>query len=180
LNYSGGTAEGFTADDELGFLYATEEAKGIHKFYADPDQSSDRRLFFASGDGTVSDREGVGIYGCSDGTGYLVLSSQGNSTIKIYERQEDNKFMKTVIATNQSGKTGLGSDGLDVTSGAVPPLFPNGFVVVHDDPGSVYHVYDWRDFAESELTSCDGSVPPPPTTDTTPPAPPVNVRASVE
>jgi hypothetical protein len=87
--------------------------------------------------------------------------------------------MKTIIATDQSGKSDLGSDGLDVTSASVPPTFPNGFVVVHDDPGSRYHVYDWRDFAESDLTSCDGSVPPP-AADTTPPARPVNVRASAE
>ncbi|MFQ5604976.1 MAG: phytase [bacterium] len=177
LNYNGGTAEGFVADDELAFVYITEEAKGIHKFYADPQQSADEIGFFASKDGISGDREGLALYACKDGTGYLVLSSQGNSTFKIYERQGDNKFIKTIEPLDHKGKSGLGTDGLDVNSAGVPPNFPNGFVVAHDEAGARYHLYDWAQIAESNLTICvNGGGPP--ATDTTPPAPPKNVRVS--
>ncbi|MFQ5636660.1 MAG: phytase [bacterium] len=176
LNYSGGTAEGFVADDELGFVYITEEEEGIHKYYADPDKSPDRILFFAQGDGTVSDREGLALYGCQDGGGYLVLSSQGNSTIKIYEREGDNAFRKTLTPLDHNGKSGLGTDGLDVTSSAAAN-FPNGFVVVHDEHAFRYHVYDWARFAEGDLRICvDGGSGDPPVGDKTPPAPPSNVQ----
>ncbi len=181
LNYRGGVAEGYAADDELGFVYITEEAKGIHKYYADPDRSPDAIAFFADGDGTKADREGLAIYSCNDGTGYLVLSSQGNSTIKIYERQGDNAFVKTIEPLNERGKGGLGTDGLDVTSFAAPPNFPNGLVVVHDEAGSRYHLYDWADFAENNMTICvDGGDGQPPSGDRTPPAPPRNVKVKVD
>lgn len=155
LNYKGGTAEGFVADDEHGYLYVTEEAKGIHKFYADPGKSADPISLFATGDGTVSDREGVGIYACSNGSGYLLLSSQGNSTIKIYDRGGNNAFLKTIVAKDDKGKGGLGTDGLDVTANSTPN-FPNGFVVVHDEAASRFHLYNWNAFAGSDLNSCGG------------------------
>ncbi|NIR50727.1 phytase [candidate division KSB1 bacterium] len=181
LNYDGGTAEGFVADDELGFVYVTEEEKGIHKYHADPEKSSERIAFFAEGDGIDGDREGLALYACNDGTGYLVLSSQGNSTIKIYERQGDNRFVKTVVPLDDNGNGGLGTDGLDVTSFAAPPNLPNGFVVVHDEHASKYHVYDWAKFAENQLKICvDGGDGEPPVADTTPPAPPANVSISVD
>ena len=170
-----GQAEGFVADDELGFVYFAEETKGVHKYNANPDSGQNNRLaFFASGDGTANDREGLALYKCNDGSGYLVLSSQGNSTFKVYERQS-NAFVKTFIA-----KESEGTDGLDVSSSSAPG-FPNGFAVIHDDNQMQYYVYDWADIAQSDLRVCPnggaGGTPtplpttPPPTTPppTTPP-----------
>jgi myo-inositol-hexaphosphate 3-phosphohydrolase len=151
-----GQAEGFVADDDLGYVYFAEESKGIHKYNADPISSQlTRLLFFASGDGTASDREGLCLYKCDDGTGYIILSSQGNSSFKVYERQGDNQFVKTFIAGQATS-----TDGLDVSSGSIPG-FPNGFVVVHDDPEMQYYVYDWAEIAELDLTVCpDGAIQP--------------------
>ncbi len=183
LNYEGGVAEGFVADDELGFVYITEESKGIHKFLAGPGASADRILLFAEGDGISSDREGLGLYACSDGKGYLVLSSQGNSTFKVYERQDNNRFLKTIDPKDDSGKNGLGTDGLDVISSAAPPNFPSGILVGHDESGSRYHLYDWAQVAENDLTVCvdggsgngnGGGV------DRTPPLPPQNVHVTID
>ncbi len=159
LNYNGDQAEGFVADDELGFIYITEEGQGIHKYLADPDMSSERILLFATGDGISGDREGLALYACDNGAGYLLLSSQGNSTIKIYERQGNNQFLKTVEPRNQNGGGDLGTDGLDVTSFAAPPLFSQGLVVVHDDPGRRFHIYDWADFAQNDLNICVNGLP---------------------
>jgi myo-inositol-hexaphosphate 3-phosphohydrolase len=165
-------AEGFVADDNLGLVYFAEESKGVHKYNADPASENLNRLaFFASGDGISGDREGFALYQCNDGSGYLVLSSQGNSTFKVYERQGNNNFVKTFTAAQSDG-----TDGLDVRSAAAPG-FPNGFAVIHDDPGAQYFVYDWADIAGSDLTICPnggpgGPTPTPPTPPTpTPPSP---------
>ncbi len=161
LVYEGSTAEGFVADDELGFVYITEEGEGIHKYYADPDMPAEAIAFFAAEDGIESDREGVAIYECAEGAGYLLLSSQGNSTVKIYERQGENKFLKTIIPASNDGSLSLGADGLDITSAAVAPAFPNGFVVVHDESGSRFHIYDWTEIAGDELELCPNGDRPP-------------------
>ncbi len=143
-----GVAEGAVADDELGLVYFAEETKGIHKYNADPDSSVKTRLsFFASGDGTASDREGLSMYKCNDGTGYLILSSQGNSQFKVYERQGNNVFKKTFLASGSSG-----TDGQDSISSTAPG-FPNGFLVIHDG-GNNYNVFDWADVAQSDLKIC--------------------------
>ena len=158
LHYNGGTAEGYVADDQLGFVYITEEAKGIHKYFADPDQSSDPIALFATEDGITSDREGLALYACDDGTGYLVLSNQGADNLKVYERQGANRFVKTIFPTDEGGRVDLGTDGLDVTSAFVPG-FPGGFLVAHDQGGMRFHVYDWITIAETDLKICpDGKI----------------------
>jgi len=155
LNYTGDIAEGCVVDDELGFLYLSEEDKCIHKFYADPDMSGDEISTFAYEDGIESDREGLSLYECSDGTGYLLLSSQGNHTIKIYERQGDNSFVTTVDPVDAQGKRKMETDGVEVTSSPVLPRFPEGFMVLHSDPRSRFGIYDWRDVSGGYLDSCE-------------------------
>ncbi|MCD6122082.1 MAG: phytase [Spirochaetales bacterium] len=154
LDYHGSVTEGFTADDELGFIYLPEEHKCIHKYYADPDKNNREIATFGYDDGIDGDREGMAIYKCKDGTGYIVLSSQGNSTIKIYERQGNNRFVKTVDPVNDEGDTEMDTDGVDVCNIPVSPLFPEGFLVLHSDPKSMFQIYDWRDVLGNDLERC--------------------------
>jgi 3-phytase len=154
LNYSGSVAEGFVADDQLGFVYITEETRGIHKYFAAPDAAVDQIATFGEGDGTADDREGLALYACADGGGYLVLSSQGNDTFKIFERQGNNRFLKTILPLDELGNPGLGTDGLDVTSFAAPPHFPSGFLVAHEQDDRQFHLYDWAEIAEDHLAIC--------------------------
>ncbi len=154
LDYQGDVAEGFLADDELGYFYAPEEEKGIHKFYADPDSSSDALMLFATADSIKGDREGFCLYACPDSSGYLLLSSQGNSTVKIYDRKPPNTFLGTIQLTDHEGNTGLGTDGLDVSSFREIDDYPFGFMVVHDEDNSRYHLYDWRDIIDLGYPAC--------------------------
>jgi 3-phytase len=141
-------AEGFVADDSEGNVYFAEERGGIHCYRADPDDPvQTRTAFFAQGDGIEGDREGLALYTCPQGEGYLVLSSQGNSTFKVY-RRDTYQLVRTFRA---SGATG--TDGLDVTSASVPG-FPAGFLVIHDEPGARYLVYDWADVAFGSVSAC--------------------------
>lgn len=99
------------------------------------------------------------------GTGYLLLSDQGDSgmkvpsSVKIYERQGANKFVKTVFTTDSRGRGDQQeTDGLDVTSVSLPPLFPQGFVVTHDGFHSAFNLYRWEDFAQDDLATCSSGV----------------------
>ena len=148
LDFSGGVAEGMVVDDELGFFYVSEEAVAVHKFEADPAGSTAALASFAQDDDISGHREGLGLYLGAGGTGYLVLSSQGNGDVKVYERQGANAFVGTI-----SKPSSTGTDGLDATS-APTPLYPQGFLITHDASDSDFDIYDW---AEISAGGFDGS-----------------------
>lgn len=153
--------EGIVADDELGYIYASDEPNAIRKFYADPDRGDNNQIVaFGAGDGITGDREGLGIYKCPGGAGYIVASSQGNSTVKIYRREGEpgdphKHTLLTTIVTNGSSET----DGLDITNIPTSANFPNGFLVKHDAPGRRYVLYAWEDIAQTYLNICPGNTP---------------------
>jgi 3-phytase len=153
--------EGLVADDELGYIYASDETNAIRKFYADPDRGDNQQIVaFATGDGIEGDREGLGIYKCPNGTGYLVASSQGNSTVKIYRREGEpgnphHHTLLTTIKTNGSTET----DGLDITNLPTSATFPKGFLVKHHSQGKQYVLYSWEEIAQTYLSICPDSKP---------------------
>jgi 3-phytase len=158
LVYDGKTCEGMVADDELGFFYVGEEDTAVHKYYAEPDKSPESIHSFAfAEDGYSRDREGISLFNFDDGTGYFLVVDQGDasnqiaSILRIYERQGDNKLVKTVAHLDINGKPMWDDDGVDSNSTPILPLFPNGIVVGHDGANSVYTIYDWRDVAGSDL-----------------------------
>ena len=161
LNYRGGRAKGLLVDDELGFLYVADKNVGIHKFHASPERSPDRIALFAQQDGISPSREGLALYSCGNGRGYLILSSSGNSTFKIYDRAGDNRFLKTVIPRDANQNINLETEGLAATSAALPPTFPTGFLAAQDNRGNTFHLYDWADIAESDLNLCADGAPAP-------------------
>lgn len=158
LVYEGNTCEGMVADDELGFFYVGEEDLAIHKYYAAPDMSPESIYSFAfAEDGYSRDREGISLFNFDDGTGYFLVVDQGDfsnkiaSILRIYERQGDNKLVKTVAHLDMDGKAMWDDDGVDSNATPILPLFPNGLVIGHDGAKSVFTLYDWRDFAGSDL-----------------------------
>ncbi|MEM7115508.1 MAG: phytase [Chloroflexota bacterium] len=137
LDYDGGVTEGMVGDDELGFFYVAEEGEAIHKFLADPSSSGSPIASFATGDGISGDREGLTLYKQAGNQGYLLLSSQGNDTIKVYDRQTNGLI--TTISHSDASST----DGLDITSASLPG-FPSGMLVTHDGDNR-YNIYNWAD-----------------------------------
>ncbi|MBI9101053.1 MAG: phytase [Spirochaetales bacterium] len=161
LEYDGSTCEGMVADDELGFFYVGEEDTAIHKYYADPSMPSEKiHSFGFIEDGYSRDREGVALYACSDGAGYILVVDQGDasndiaSIYRIYDRAGDNPLVKTVALRDRDGNPMWDDDGIDACATPVLPLFPNGFVIAHDGANSTYPVYDWRDIAGDDLGFC--------------------------
>jgi len=154
-----GFVEGIVADDDLGYVYASDEPNAIRKYYADPDLNNNNQIVaFATGDGISGDREGLAIYKCTGGTGYLVASSQGNTTVKVYRREGDagnphKHSLLTTIKTNGSSET----DGLDITNRPTSSKFPKGFLITHNSPGKQFKLYAWEDIAQNYLTICPGT-----------------------
>lgn len=153
--------EGIVADDELGYIYASDEPNAVRKFYADPDRGDNSQIVaFGTGDGITGDREGLGIYKCPGGTGYIVLSSQGDNTVKVYRREGEagdphKHTLLTTIVTNGAVET----DGLDITNMPTASSLPNGFLVKHDAPGRRFVLYAWEDIAQTYLNVCPGNTP---------------------
>jgi 3-phytase len=136
--------EGLVADDALGWVYGSDEDYAVRKYHADPDSSSAQITSFAT-ENVVGDREGLALYDCGGGRGWIVLSSQGDGTVKVYPRQgrngnpHDHPLVAT-LATRGSRST----DGLDVTSFACAG-FPAGFLAKHDSKGRNFVLYSWED-----------------------------------
>lgn len=130
--------ESCVADDELGHLYVAQEDVGVWKYSAEPDGGGERVSVDEAGAGRlVADVEGLGISYGPDGSGYLFISSQGDSTIAIYDRSGDNAFVKKLKVGGSGNIDAVtGTDGLDVTNLNAGPQFEQGVLVVHDESNS--------------------------------------------
>ena len=88
--------EGCVADDESGDFYLGEEQKGIWKFGAEPDAGETGTLIagVSSSPPLVGQVEGLTIAYDAGGTGYLIASSQGDSSYAVFRREGDNALRR--------------------------------------------------------------------------------------
>ncbi|HJT28400.1 MAG TPA: phytase [Pyrinomonadaceae bacterium] len=131
----GSQLEGCVADDELGYLYVGEEDVAIWKYSAEPDAEATRKEVdrVRPGGSLVADVEGLTIAYGSDGKGYLIASSQGNSTFAIYRREGDNTYVKSFrIVAGSAVDNVTETDGIHVTTANLGPQFPNGVFIAQD------------------------------------------------
>ncbi len=146
-----GEIEAIAVDDELGYVYYSDEGAGIHKYHADPDApEADVELALFGTNGFTEDREGISIYKMADGTGYILVSDQQANSFRIFAREgetenpHDHPLVKSVrVSTNES-------DGSDVTNAVLNANFPAGlFVAMSDD--QTFQFYSWQDIAGEDL-----------------------------
>ena len=129
----GSTVEGCVADDELGKFYISEEPVGIWKYDAEPEGGTTRTQVAKVGDGhLVADVEGLAIAYGPNGTGHLIVSSQGNYSYIAYKREGNNEFVKKFRIGDGDIDGAEETDGLDVTSAPLGSKFPKGLLVVQD------------------------------------------------
>ncbi len=145
--------EGMCADDAAGWLYACSEREAVLKYYADAEKGDALVHSFARDDGIEGDREGIALYNCPDGTGYLFVSSQGNGQLKVYEREGQNKFLGTIYKKGSSH-----TDGIDATSCPAGP-FRHGFLVSHHQDGRSFVIYDWDTLSHKIYKTCTCDAP---------------------
>ncbi|MFB9404805.1 phytase [Pseudarthrobacter polychromogenes] len=132
---NGDSSEGISADDELQRLYVSEEEVGVWRYGAEPGDGSTRTLVdrtVATGGRIVDNIKNTAIYYGRQGTGYLIVSSQGGSNFVVYNRN-DNAFVGSFKIVTGGGIDGVsGQDGIDVTNFPLGPTFPAGLFTSQD------------------------------------------------
>lgn len=126
-----GKCEAAVADDERGKIYISDEAKGVWEVGAEPGDPTPGMLVIKLGEnGLTGDVEGLAIYRRADGGGYLIVSNQGSSDFKLYQRAGAHGFAGT-FAVEGAKKT----DGIDVCNDGLGPHFPGGLFACHTAEG---------------------------------------------
>lgn len=126
--------EGMVADRELGWLYVGQEGFGIYKYHAEPGTSPAGLLIESIDDGVLlPDLEGLTIYYAGEGAGYLLASSQGDSTYAVFAREGNNAYLGSFgIGDTATIDQANESDGADVINVPLGPAFPFGALIVQD------------------------------------------------
>jgi 3-phytase len=146
--------ESIAVDNELGYVYYSDEGVGVHKYYADPDAGppakGNTELALFAKTGFAEDHEGISIYKTGPGTGYILVSDQGADQFQIFPREgasgnpHDHTLLKIVKVKAHI------SDGSDVTSIPLGPKFRHGLFVAMSEE-KTFHFYRWEDIAGKEL-----------------------------
>jgi hypothetical protein len=121
--------EGSVCDDENAVVFFGEEDVAIWKFGAEPSDPTVGTQVAAVGDasGIVADIEGLTLYYAANGEGYLIASSQGDDSYKIYQRKAPHAFVGSFTVAGARN-----TDGIDVTNVDLGPAFPNGAFLLHN------------------------------------------------
>ncbi|MAV99596.1 MAG: 3-phytase [Rhodobiaceae bacterium] len=124
---SGNEAEGCVFDDENETFFVSREGNdGILKAFSTQNQTFIKVI--DNRDGNITgDPEGVAVYKISDNEGFLIVSSQGDSTFNVYDRKYpyDFKYKFSVIDVADT-------DGLDIVNFEFSDQFKDGLMVVQD------------------------------------------------
>jgi len=130
--------EGCVVDDEKGYIFIGEENVGIWRLNINEGNEIKPLLIdrTAQTGHLTADVEGLALYTAANGNGYLIASSQGNSTYVVYNRREPHEYIGTFkIVDNQVvGIDGVTeTDGIDVINIGLNEDFPNGVFIAQDD-----------------------------------------------
>jgi 3-phytase len=142
-NFSGNKEiEAIAVDNELGYIYYSDEGAGVRKYYAEPDMGNEELALFAT-EGFTDDHEGISIYKSSETEGYLLVSDQGANLFHVFPREgsQSNPHQHTLLAKLPLSTTS--SDGSEVTSKNLGGEFTKGlFVAMSDD--KTFQIYSWE------------------------------------
>jgi 3-phytase len=136
--------EAIAVDNEMGYIYYSDEQFGVRKYYADPKKGNEELAVFAKA-GYTEDNEGISLYKTSDSTGYIVVSDQSANHFKVYSREgiknaNDHALITSIpTSTNQS-------DGSDIYSKHLNDDFKHGIFVAMSD-NKTFQYYRWEDLA---------------------------------
>lgn len=135
--------EAIAVDNELGFVYYSDENVGMRKYYADPAKGNEELAFFGQKD-FKSDNEGIAIYKSTDSTGYIFVSNQQDNSVNVYPREGDAGNPNSHTLLKRIPISTIECDGMDATSANLGSKFPKGMLVAMSN-GMVFHYYDFRE-----------------------------------
>ena len=130
--------EGCVTDDANARLFLGEETRGIWTTSADAAKPDALAVVLPVGANLTADVEGMAIYrkpGGAPDTGYLIVSSQGDSSYVVLDAQAPYKVRgRFKVGFNlPAGIDGTSeTDGLDVTSANLGGAYAQGMLVIQD------------------------------------------------
>lgn len=134
--------ESIAVDNELGYVYYSDEQAGVRKYYAEPGRGDAQLAIFGEQD-FMADNEGISIYRTGDSTGYILVSDQEDNSFNVYRREGDPGAPHLHTLLKKIPVSAINSDGSEVTNVPLGPRFPQGlFVAMSTD--RTFHYYDWR------------------------------------
>jgi len=141
--------ESIAVDNELGYIYYSDEQFGVRQYAADPEKGNQQLAIFGT-TGFAEDHEGISIYKTSANKGYILVSDQGANRFRIFSREGSRKDVYNhqllKIVKVEAGH----SDGSEVVNVPLNDTFRHGlFVVMSDD--RTFHYYRWEDIAGTDL-----------------------------
>lgn len=138
-NFSGGGSEieAILVDDELGYIYYSDEAYGIRKYYADPINGNHELTVFGQND-FKEDREGIALWPTSPTDGFLIVSDQQDSSFNVYPRNPNNGEHFLIKKWHLST---VETDGCDLISLPTSERFSAGFFIAMSEDRT-FHLYD--------------------------------------
>jgi 3-phytase len=143
--------ESIAVDNELGYIYYSDEGVGVKKYYAEPSKGNEQLALFAT-KGFTEDHEGISIYKTSRNKGYILVSDQGANKFHIFKREGEKKKVHEHQVLKIVEVMAKKSDGSDVVALKLNDTFKFGlFVAMSDD--KTFHLYRWEDIAGKELKS---------------------------
>ena len=151
----GGVVEGTVVDDSLGWVYFAEEDHAIWRFPASPDGGTEGVVVDTiSPEGPLSpDIEGLAIYAGPATSGFLVATCQNIGEFVVYRRRPPHRYVLTFRIVAGHGVDGVsGTDGIEVTSARMGPLFPEGLLVVQDNENETnqnFKFVSWADLVRA-------------------------------
>lgn len=135
--------EAIAVDNELGFIYYSDEQVGVRKYIADPAAKNDVELALFAKTGFSEDHEGIAIYKTGATTGYILVSNQGSQSFMVYPREGSNGNPHQYDLITEFPVSAMETDGADATHVNLGPNYPEGiFVAMSTD--KTFHFYDWR------------------------------------
>ncbi|TDE07051.1 phytase [Flavobacterium sandaracinum] len=144
-NFSGKKEiEAIAVDNELGFIYCSDENVGIRKYYADPAKNDNTELALFGQKDFKSDHEGIAIYKKTPTTGYILVSNQQANTFVVFAREGTAENPNLHLKLAEVSTSTIECDGADATAVNLGPQFPKGMFVAMSN-GMTFHYYNWED-----------------------------------
>ena len=133
---NGGESEGCVYDDLNRTLFISEEeVRGVLKAYRLDDSFDFSEPYIVdSRDGQIGgDPEGVSLYKTPNNSGYLILSSQGDSKFNLYDRNYPYDYITSFrIGSSKSIDNVTDTDGIETINFKLSDEYPKGIMIAQD------------------------------------------------
>ena len=133
---NGGESEGCVYDDQNRTLFISEEeVRGVLKAYRLDDSFDFSEPYTVdSRDGQIGgDPEGVSLYKTPNNSGYLILSSQGDSKFNLYDRNYPYDYITSFrIGSSKSIDNVTDTDGIETINFKLSDEYPEGIMIAQD------------------------------------------------